>query len=285
MSKPQWLAAGIAIILVSGIYAATSRQMFGDHPPVSAVGPVQATSSHAGELTIDSILLRVRGKLTQQQQGRLNSLRNQLQQAAPEEKLHLNHQMARWWYDSVRLFEPYAWYTAEAARLENSEKSLTFAAHLFLNNLKGEGAPELKHWKAHQAKDLFERSLKINPDNDSASVGLGAVHLFGNLSDNPMEGIQRIRAVVERDENNVYAHMTLGHASVISGQLDKAIERFNRVVQLQPDNLEAVLSLAEAHERKGDAKAAIVWYQKSLSLANIPGLREEVEKRIKTLSQ
>ena len=39
---------------------------------------------------------------------------------------------------------------AEAAKLENSEKSLTFAAQLFLNNLRGQENPALKNWMANR---------------------------------------------------------------------------------------------------------------------------------------
>ncbi len=241
--------------------------------------------AHANELGIDSILFHAREGLTPRQQARLNQLETALQRAGGEDKLHLNHQLSQYWKDSIRMFEPYAWYTAEAARLENSEKSLTFAAHLFLNNLKAEDNPALKHWKGHQALELFERSLKINPANDSTAVGLGAVYLFGNVSPNPMEGIQKIRQVVEKDSTNTYAHMTLGHASVLSGQMDKAIERFSKVVRMQPNNLEAVLSLAEAYERQENKAEAIKWYKRSLNIAAIPGLKEEVERRISALSK
>ena len=98
----------------------------------------------------------------------------------------------------IRLFEPYAYYTAEAAKLENSEKSLTFAAHLFLNNLKTEAEPAMQNWLATNAKDLFERALEINPANDSSKIGLGACYIFGNISENPMEGIAAIREVVAK---------------------------------------------------------------------------------------
>jgi tetratricopeptide (TPR) repeat protein len=192
--------------------------------------------------------------------------------------------LANFWKDTGRLFAPFAWYTAEAARLENSEKSLTFAAHLFLNNLRAEENPGLKNWKALQAKDLFERSLKVNPANDSSEIGLGAVYLYGSIG-SPMEGIQKIRQVADKDPKNIYAQMTLGQASLISGQLDKAIERFDRVLQVQPENLEAVISLADVYERKGDNAKAVVYYRKSLPLIGIPEMKEAVEQRIAELSK
>jgi tetratricopeptide (TPR) repeat protein len=284
VNRPQWILAGGALLLVLGLYAATSNTIFGHHPKVTAAADRPAAAAHAGELSIDSIILQAQNRLTPQQKTRLNSLESSIQNAVGEEKIHLNHQLARYWYDSIRLFEPYAWYTAEAARLENSENSLTFAAHLFLNSLKVEESPRLKHWMAHEAKDLFERSLQINKVNDSSVVGLGATLLLGEISDSPMEGLQKIREVTERDSTNAYAQMTLGQASLLSGQLERAIERFKKVVQLQPRNLEAVLSLAEAYERSGNKKEAVVWYRKSLELSTIPALQEEVERRIRALS-
>ena len=152
-----------------------------------------------------------------------------------------------------------------------------------MSNLQAEGNPELKSWKAKQAKDLFERSLKINPDNDSAIVGVGATYLFGSISENPMEGISMVRQVLDKDSTNIFAIMTLGRGSVISGQSDKAIERFEQAHRIQPGNLEAILSLADIYEKKGDKKQAINWYSKSLPIIEIPALKTEVEKRINDL--
>ena len=108
--------AGAALLLVAGLYAATTNSIFGNHPKVSAnAAPAMTAAAHTDELTIDSILLQVQDRLTPQQKARLNTLEGTLKQAAPEEKLHLNHQLARYWYDSLKMYEPYAWYTAEAA--------------------------------------------------------------------------------------------------------------------------------------------------------------------------
>ena len=99
-----------------------------------------------------------------------------------------------------------------------------------------------------QAKDLFERSLKINPDNDSAKVGIGACYLFGNISAAPMEGILKIREVVEKDSTNLYAQMMLVRGSLLSGQYDKAISRLETVNRIKPDDIDAILLLAEVYE-------------------------------------
>ena len=282
MNKPQWITIGIAALLAIGLYAGTQSQLFGERKRT-----VKATQTGvaAGTVSIDTILFHAKENLTPEQVSRLNQLENSISRGdVSGQKMHLYHQLANFWKDTGRLFAPFAWYTAEAARLENSEKSLTFAARLFLEGLKNEENPQLKQWEAVQAKDLFERSLKINPGNDSSKVNLGAVYLYGGLA-SPMEGIGMIREVVERDSTNILAQMTLGEASLVSGQLDKAVERFKTVARLQPDNLEAIFRVAEINEQMQNREEAIEWYQKSLPFIKIPGLKKDVEKRISLLKQ
>lgn len=281
MKKPQWITVGLALLLTFGLYAVTEDQIFGKRTkPVSA-----ANTAAAAQISIDTILHHAKEALKPEQLNRIEFLENSITRGdVAAQKIHVHHQLARFWGDTARQFLPYAWYTGEAARLENSEKNLTFAAHLFLDNLKAQEIPELKNWLALQAKDLFERSLKINPDNDSVKIGLGATYLYGALS-NPMVGIERIREVAERDSTNIYAQTTLGQASMVSGQLDKAVERFNKVVQLQPSNLEAVLFLAEAHEKLGNKNDAIKWYEKGAVLTDIAGLKEAIQQRINDLAK
>ena len=201
-----------------------------------------------------------------------------------QEQEEVFHQLAHFWSDSARVFEPYAWYEAEAARLVKSEKKLTFAAHLFLDNLQTDELIERRRWKALQAKDLFERSLNINPSNDSSRVGLGACYIYGNISSSPMEGIGKIREVVDRDSTNIFAQLTLAKGSLISGQYDKAISRLETVNRLEPENLEPIMLMADLYEKLGKKKLAINWYQKSLNYIKRPDIRSEVEKRIKSLN-
>jgi tetratricopeptide (TPR) repeat protein len=280
VNKNQWITAVAGIILVILLF------QFGRTVPVKKLIPADSTGNQPHPLSIDTLLTHAKEVLGPEQLIRLNELENSISRGnVKTQRLEVYHQLAHFWSDSAHIFEPYAWYIAEAARLENSEKSLTFAAHLFLENLRLEGNPELKYWKSLQAKELFERSLKINPHNDSARVGLGAVYIFGNISATPMEGISKILQVAKEDSSNIYALMMLGHASVISGQYDKAIDRFEAVLRMDPTNLEAILLLAEAYERKGDKLAAVGWYQKSLPLIKTIEVRKEVGARIDELKK
>ena len=285
MKKPQWITVGIAALLIISIF------LFGRTVPNKKNITVDTHQENDGHdhsapagISIDSILTIAKKQLSTEQVTRLSMLENSISRGdVKEQQLKVYHQLSHFWGDSMRFFPPYAWYEAEAARLENSEKNLTFAAHLFLENLQQEPNPELLRWEALQAKDLFERSLKINPDNDSTKVGLGACYLFGNISANPMEGISKIREVVEKDSTNTYAQLTLVKGSLISGQTDKAISRLQTVNRLQPENIEAILLLAEVYERKGDKAIAAEWYKKSLEYIKRSDARAEIEKRIAEL--
>lgn len=278
MKKPQWITVIIAFFLVAVIY------VFGRTIPSKTTSSVQKGT--AASLT-DTILNMAKSQIKPEQLTRLTTLENSISRGdVKDQQLRVYHQLAHFWKDSAGFFLPYAWYEAESARLENSENSLTFAARLFLENLQQEQTPEFKRWEALQAKDLFERSLRIDPGNDSAKVGIGACYLFGNISEMPMEGINRIREVLQRDSTNVYAHIMLAKGSVMSGQYDKAIARLETINRFQPDNIEAIIMLADIYERiLKDKKNALKWYQKSLPLVKREDVKAEILKRIEELKK
>jgi tetratricopeptide (TPR) repeat protein len=280
VNKAQWITIGIGGLIVAALF------LFGRTGPYKSGISKNFQSTPQSELSADSILFHAKEILNPAQIQWMNDLEQSVIRGdVKKQKLDVFHQLAHFWKDSARIFEPYAWYEAEAARLENSEKSLTFAAHLILENLRNEESDQLKRWKALQAKDLFERSLRINDKNDSTIVGLGACYIFGNIADNPMEGILKVRQVVEKDSTNIYAQMVLGQGSLMSGQYDRAIDRFEKVLALQPVNLEAILLMAEVFERKEDKANAIKWYSKALPLALNPAMRSALEKRINELKK
>jgi tetratricopeptide (TPR) repeat protein len=282
VKKQQLILAAIAVVVCAGLY-------FGGRTvPVKSKETHSADDGHGhAPEKIDfrkNILAEALSKITPEQAQRINALENSVIRGdVKDQQIHVYHQLARFWKDSAGLFEPYAYYTSEAAKLENSEKSLTFAARLFLDRLMVSGEPAMQNWLASNAKVLLENALKINPANDSSKIGLGACYIFGNLSTNPMEGILPVREVVQRDPGNVYGQMVLGLGGKKSGQFDKAIERFQAILKVDPQNVEAVFHIAESYDLKGDKANAIAYYEKAKQMVNIPEAKEELNKRITEL--
>ena len=198
-----------------------------------------------------------------------------------------NTQLANFWKDSIKSFEPYAYYLSEAAKLDKSEKNLTFAAQLILDNLRAEQDEAKLNWKTAQAVALFEKAIELYPNNDDLKVGLGSCYIFGKGRvggpEETMKGIQQLLSVVRKDSNNMKAQMMLGVGGYVSGQYDKAIERLQKVIKAQPDNIEAVAFLADAYAAKGDKAEAIKWYTISKRLVNDSHYSQEVDERIKGL--
>lgn len=199
------------------------------------------------------------------------------------DKAPVYNELATFWKDSAQVYEPYLFYTAEAAKLVNSEKSLTFAAQLYVNSLLDVVEPEIQNWLATNAKVLFDKALTLNPNNDSNIIGRGACYILGNISNNPMEGILPVRAIATQNPNNLYAQMVLGLGGKKSGQYDKAIERFLMIANKEPQNIAAVLHLAECYELKQDKVNAKIWYLKAATLVKNEQIRKEIEKRAEEL--
>ncbi len=265
------------IVLIVLIYFGSNTTT----PKSADKAPATTQDSHNHSVTSESLLEKAKLRISPEQVQRLALLEKAVVRGDVKmQQIHVFHQLARFWSDSARMFEPYAYYTSEAAKLENSEKSLTFAAQLFLENLVTEADPAMQHWLGENAKDLLDKALVINPANDSTKIGLGICYMFGNIADNPMQGILEVRKVVQEHPENLYGQMVLGMGGKKSGQYDKAIERFNIVLQKQPENLEAIFNLAECYELKGDKPGAIKWYQRAKDLVKVPEAKTALDKRI-----
>jgi len=278
LKKQQLILVSSGVVLLCLIY------FFGKTIPPKKNPGAFAAATGAKEISFNTILEASKQQLSPAQQAFVAQLETAVVRGdVKEQQIKVYKQLAGFWKDSAHLLLPYAYYSAQAAKLENSQKSLTFAAQFFLEGIRRQDNPELQRWMATEAKVLFEKALQISPDNDSLKIGLGSTILFGNLGEGPMEGIRKIREVADRDPENMYAQFMLGLGGMISGQFDKAIERLLKVVQHQPENVEVMLMLAEAYERQNDKANAVKWYLESKKHINNADLGKEIDERIKLL--
>jgi len=280
LRKPQLILILSGLLLFSVLYFFTPR-----FAAKADNTPNQTAENQV--VTTESILNTAKLALSESQKIALLSIENQLIKASnAQDSLKSYKALTKFWADSAQKLAPYLYFSYSAALLENSEKSLTFAAQLLVDNLLTPDAPPaLLPWIAGNAKVLLEKALVINPKNDSAKINLGACYLFGNLSDNPMQGITKIKEVVDIDSTNSYGQFILALGGKKSGQYDKAIERFLTVIKIQPNHIEAMIHLAECYELTDQKALAIEWYTKVSNSVNIPEAKEAISKRIKELKK
>lgn len=280
MKKQQFILVGSGFLLLILLFFFTKTV------PSKKTVPNQPVKSEEG-FNIQSLLAEAKKELSPSRQAYVTGMESAVVRGdVKNQQIHIYHQLAGFWKDSVSIPPLYALYMAEASKLENSEKSLTFAARLFLDNLRGMDDPGIKTWMAGQGKELFEKALQLNPANDSSKIGLGSCYIFGSPAGDPqqvMQGIQQILEVARRDSSNMYAQLMLGIGGVVSGQLDKAIVRLEKVVSHEPANMEALLTLAEAYERKGDKINAVKWYNAAKKFITNPEITGVIDQRIKSL--
>jgi tetratricopeptide (TPR) repeat protein len=277
--RQQWIVAISSIVLLLALY------FFGRTKPYPK-GDSTAPGGMASSVnTTEKILAEAKKQLSPDQLARITTLENSISRGdLKNQKIELYSQLATFWRDTMKLDPPYLWYLGEKAKLENTEKNLNFAAQSYLEEVKTVQDPATRTWMADQAQGLFSKALELNPANDSAKVGWGSTFFFGaSGASSPMEGIMKIREVAQRDSTNMYAQFMLGYGAMMTGQFDRAIERFSKVTKNQPGNMEAIFLLAETYERSGDKANAVKWYEEGKKRVDNPEIVKAIDEKIKSL--
>lgn len=123
-----------------------------------------------------------------------------------------------------------------------------------------------------EAKDASPIITELDAKIDSA-VGLVE-------GDNPMGGIMMLREVLQEEPTNVKALMQMGMFSMQSGQFDKAIGRFESVLE-QNENMEAALFYtAQSQMELGDREVAKKYFERFLEVSADEKLKDEVRELI-----
>jgi tetratricopeptide (TPR) repeat protein len=276
------------ILVIAGLALTILLFLFGRTTEIKKNSAAAEIPISQKSFNIQQFIDSSKAQLSPEQALYVSKLENGISRGdVPAQQFKAYNSLAVFWKDSAKRFEPYAYYIYEAAKLDNSEKSLTFAAQLFLENLRREHDEAKLNWETTSAIELFERAIVLNPGNDDLKIGLGSCYIFGKGRDGDpqqtMKGIQELLSVVRKDSTNMKAQFVLGVGGFVSGQHDKAIERFKKVITAQPNNLEAVAFLADTYAAKGDKNEAIKWYTISKRLVNDPAYSKQVDERIAML--
>ncbi|RQO30535.1 hypothetical protein DBR32_13305 [Taibaiella sp. KBW10] len=300
MNSKQLIAIGVSIVAVIGIYFGTtnakpraqaaaaehSHDDGHDHSKDAATGPMMgagAPGAMAKPANFDSLLADAKKKLlSPQSAAEINQLETEaITSTDPKAKFTANEALGKRWQKMNQLGIA-AHYFAEAGNLENSEKILNFAAHLFQEALSEEKNAAVRQWLADGQIASLNKAISINPKNDTAQIDVAIAMIDkGDV----MNGVFKLRDFATQHPQNIRAQVTLGKMAVQSNQMDKAIERGEMVLKLDKNNIEARLFMGEAYKELGKADKAIELFTEAKAIMKNPAFTKDVDAYIATFKK
>lgn len=106
-----------------------------------------------------------------------------------------------------------------------------------------------------KAIESFEQAMQLDSTNPDTKVRLASAYVEAQID--PMKGIGMLKEVVEAYPTNIAAQFNLGLFSMKSGQYNKAIPRFNSVLELDSTYYHAYFYLGQCELQLGNKQKAI----------------------------
>jgi tetratricopeptide (TPR) repeat protein len=131
----------------------------------------------------------------------------------------------------------------------------------------------------HQKPPTEQEKVTADLDKKVAK----AVSMVQNAEGAPMAGIRLLQEVLAEDSLHEEANFQLGIFSIQSGQMDKAIMRFNKVMERNPERVECLYYIGHAQANLGNTQAAIETFERYLTRIEDNKTIEEVEQIINKL--
>lgn len=132
-----------------------------------------------------------------------------------------------------------------------------------------------------EAMQCFDKQLEAEPENRQALLYKGLA--LADKRETMMNAVPLLLQVVRADSSNILANYTLGMLAIESGQLDKALNRFEKLISLQPSNAEYHFQAGRTCELMGNKELAIKYYGESLELTDNVQIQEQLKEIIKQL--
>lgn len=97
-----------------------------------------------------------------------------------------------------------------------------------------------------------------------------------------VSGVLGVLSMRGGGSGDISEHIDLGRKYLIELSYDKAVIEFTEAINIDPNNVDAYLGLAEAYEKIGDIPKAIEWLEKGFSITGDPQIKEMLD-RLRTL--
>lgn len=174
-----------------------------------------------------------------------------------------------------------AYYYYQYANTDATKIAYSNAGDLFINAFKHGEDSVISNNLITFAVRSYENAIQKDSNDIELQIKLAEVYVQG--SQEPMKGIGILRDLAVKLPNNIPVLLALGRLSIQSGQYDKAKERLQKVLQLEPQNTEALYFLAITEAQLGHKDEAIRLFDMCKLLVNNKDFNKEIDDIVKSL--
>ncbi|WP_109833206.1 tetratricopeptide repeat protein [Reichenbachiella versicolor] len=258
----------VAIILIGILYSLPRVVVDNDSATEAVIQEENIESSH--EFTMSAL-----------DEAAIASLQKKLSLSTDNEKNAIFADSLARIYLSYNELDSSALYIDSIIKYQESVENYLKAGELYYQiygiSLNQEKA---KAW-AMKAGKYFEKVLETsnNPDT-KAKLAMTKV-----MTTNPMEGIMMLKGVLEEYPENKTALYNMGLMSVQSGQYEKAVGRFEKLMTIDPTNTQAAYYLAVSYYESGKKSEAKEMFTQLKNESKDPAVLSSAEQYLKILNE
>ena len=218
-----------------------------------------AEKSRAGFIestNIQNLLQEAREELRADEMGMLDAMYMRVEMAENDSaKIQEYKNLSSSWY-SKEYYAIAGYYAEEVANLDQDELSWSIAGTTYAAGIKNSRSQKASSFSASRSRQAFENAISINPDNLNHKINLAVTFAEQPVASNPMKGVMMLLDLNKNNPENTSVLYQLARFGLQTGQTDKAIERLNFALKLEPENMRVICLLAEAYEIKGNKTEA-----------------------------
>ncbi len=233
-----------------------------------------------GTFDIPGLIDAQEDKLEDPQKNYLGSIQSSYEQLNTDKQNPYLFYLARFW-DSIGYPFAAGYYYEKMAIAEPGAIAYQRAADAYFIAASDQPDSVYRNLFFDEAIKNYKKVLELDASILSAKTRLGIC--YAEVSEAPMQGISLLREVISTDSNNVEAIFALGILSVRSNQYDKALQRFEKLVSLQPLNPDYHFQVGDVYRLMGNNDKALESFNKAMALSKDENFKKELSNIINTL--
>lgn len=217
----------------------------------------KSRSSNIEATSVANLIKDATPKLSKEQRSILDAINLDLEKTGNDtiKRIEVLKSLSGTWYDFGHPAIA-GTFAEDIASFVKTEESWSMAGTTFALCVKNAEDQKIKDFCSKRAIKNFENAISLAPETIEHRINLAICYVDNPAKDNPMQGILMLRELNSKYPESVPVLNQLGKLALQTNQTDKALERLEAAIAIEPNNMNTICLLAKAYSDAGiEAKA------------------------------